>query len=271
MYEDRVTTPGIIVAGSQFDVFCHSFSKDDGAIRALENILEWIEATAPSLRVQRTPKKIGVIFSGLHFHHHLFTRPEYQEDVELVYIRRLASVDLLKYNVLIVPRESNQEALMTARGRIAQFLNQGRTLVSFGEMVLPWLPGLVWENRRPRVCYAPDTQEGWSKGKVLTDNLKIEAPDHPLFENLTLEDMRWHYHGIFHPQNGQQTLLSDGQGGAVILFDKTSFPGRVMVTTLDPEEHAGFGEVTITEKFLARCMAWVRAEASGRPHDGKVG
>ena len=37
------------------------------------------------------------------------------------------------------------------------------------------------------------------------------------------------------PSAGQRTLLSDGQGEAVILLDETSFAGTLMATTLDPE------------------------------------
>jgi hypothetical protein len=261
LYEDRLSTPGIIVAGSQFDIFCHCFSNDEGALRAMTNLLAWIGDQAPSIRERRSRKKIGVVYSGLHFHRDLFTRPEY-DDTELVYIRYLHDVDLRRYHVLIVPRESNQELLLQVSGRLTDFLNHGRTLVSFGEVVRPWLPNLVWENRRPMVCPSPTTVVGtYDKGEVITENLRIETSDHALFEGITLDDLRWHYHGIFHPQPGQTVLLSDGRGGAVILLDEWAHGGKVLATTLDPEEHAGFGAVTITEKFMARCMAWIRSEA----------
>jgi hypothetical protein len=261
LYEDTRSTPGIVIAGSQFDVLCHCFSEDAGALRIMTNLLDWIESRGPAVRAARKNKKIGVIYSGLHFHHHLFTQPAYA-DTELVYIRTLADIDLMRYQVLIVPRETNQELLLQAGGRLVDFLNHGRTLVSFGEVVRPWLPGLVWENRRPIVCLPEgEANNAYQPGEVLTDNLTIEQPDHSLFDGITLDDLRWHYHGIFHPQRRQTVLLSDGRGGAVILLDDQSFAGKVLATTLDPEEHAGFGVVTITERFLARCMSWIRSEA----------
>ena len=76
-----------------------------------------------------------------------------------------------------------------------------------------------------------------------TDDLRIEESNHPLFQGITLDDMKWHFHGVFNPLPGQRTLLSDSRpDGAVILIDETHFAGKLLVTTLDPEEHAGFGE-----------------------------
>ena len=261
LYEDRVSTRGIILAGSQFDLFCHAFSDDEGAIRALESLVEWIDRETAAVRTAREDKRIGVVYGGLHFHYNLFTRPE-NDDMELIYIRRLLDVDLDAYDVLIVPRESNQEALYAARGKLVRFLEHGGTIMSFGEIVKPWLPGLVWNKKLPRVSLPENADSGYESGKVHTESLRIEEPGHSLFDGIELEDMRWHYHGVFVPQPGQQTLLSNGDEGAVILLDETTYEGTVLATTLDPEEHAGYGEVTITEKFLERCIDWARGMTS---------
>jgi len=262
LYEDRVTTNGIVVAGSQFDVFCHTFSNDPGARRALANMLDWIEVEGPKLRARHKTKPIGVVYAGLHFQHNVFTRPEYADDFELLHMQTLETTDLLKYRVLVVPRESNQEVLYRMKPQIRQFLDQGRTLVSFGEMVVPWLPEIRWQRRPVSVRYDSADPKTWDKGKVQTDDLRIEEPEHALFEGITLNDMKWHFHGVFDPLPGQRVLLSDSQpDGAVILLDETHFAGKLLVTTLDPEEHAGFGEVTITMNFLNKCIEWIREES----------
>ena len=262
LYEDRVSTKGIVVAGSQFDVFCHTFSNDPGAERALANMLDWIDVEGPRLRAQRKNKPIGVVYAGLHFQHNVFTRPEYADDFELLHMRTLETTDLLNYRVLVVPRESNQEVLYRMKPKIRQFLEQGRTFVSFGEMVVPWLPELRWQRRPVDVRYQSDDPKTWDKGRVQTDDLRIEEPDHELFEGITLDDMKWHFHGVFDPLPGQRTLLSDSRpDGAVILIDETHFAGKLLATTLDPEEHAGFGEVTITMNFLNKCIDWIRGES----------
>ncbi|ADK81818.1 hypothetical protein [Sediminispirochaeta smaragdinae] len=257
LYEDRSSTKGIIIAGSQFDIFCHCFSRDEGAARALRNIITWVGEEAPLIREKRKQHPIGVIYSGLHFHYNLFTRPEY-EDMELLYIRRLPRLDLNRYRLIIIPRESNQEMLYAQREKLIRYLEAGGTILSFGEVILPWMPGLIWNKDLPQVCYPKDADKAYKPGEVYTDNLLIEKPEHSLFEGLSMEDLKWHYHGVFAPQPGQEILLSNGQGKAVILLDEASFKGRLLATTLDPEEHAGFGEVKITERFLARCMAWAR-------------
>lgn len=263
LYVDRTTTKGVILAGTQFDIFCHCFSQDQGALRAMENLLAWIDEEVALQRSQRNRRKIAVVYSGLHFHHDLFTRPEY-DDMELVYIRRLARTDLSRYRVLIIPRETNQEILYAQREQIITYLESGGTVLSFGEVILPWVPGLVWHKALPEVRYPEDAAERYDRGYVQTENLVIEEPENPLFEGITIEDMRWHYHGVFVPTAGQRTLLSDGKDNAVILLDESSFAGTLLATTLDPEEHAGFGAVTITERFLERCMAWVR-EVTAKP------
>ncbi len=258
LYEDRVSTRGVILAGSQFDLFCHAFSNDQGAVQALNNIVKWIDGEVENIRNARKRKRIGVIYSGLHFHYNLFTRPEY-EDIELIYIRRLGNIDLEGYDVLIVPRESNQEILYAQRAKLIHYLDHGGTIMSFGEVVIPWLPGLVWSKKLPKVSLPENADSDYIPGTVHTDTLQIEVPEHSIFNGIGLEDMRWHFHGVFAPQPGQQTLLSNREKGAVVLLDENSFSGTVLATTLDPEEHAGFGVVTITEKFLQRCIEWARS------------
>ena len=115
----------------------------------MENILAWIDSEVEAQRSRRTRREIGVIYSGLHFHHDLFTRAEY-DDMELIYIRRLAKTDLSRYRVLIVPRETNQEVLYAQREQIIAYLESGGTVLTFGEVVLPGVPGLVCINRFPR-------------------------------------------------------------------------------------------------------------------------
>ncbi|WP_316863337.1 hypothetical protein [uncultured Cohaesibacter sp.] len=262
LYEDHSSTKGIVVAGSQFDVFCHTFSNDSGAKRALTNMLNWIGEEGPRLRAKRKQKPIAVAYSGLHFQHNIFTRPDYVDDFELLPMCSMETTDLLKYRVLVIPRESNQEVLYRMKPQIRQFLNEGRTIVSFGEMVVPWLPEMTWQKRPVTVKYDSNDPSTWDKGRVQTEDLRIVEEDHALFQGITLDDMKWHFHGVFNPLPGQRSLLCDGEPErAVILLDESNFDGKLMVMTLDPEEHAGFGEVTITMNFLNKCIEWIREEA----------
>ncbi len=211
-----VSTKGVILAGSQFDIFCHCFSNDEGALLALKNLVDWINEETPNIRAARKEKQIGVVYSGLHFHYDLFTRSEY-DDMELIYIRRLGRTDLSRYNALIVPRESNQEVLFAEREKLVHFLERGGMIFTFGEVILPWLPGLSWKKVLPTVCLPEDADIQYKTGDVVTDNLVIEEEGHPLFEGITLDDLRWHYHGVFSPHPGQRVLLSDGRGNRVSL------------------------------------------------------
>ena len=127
-------------------------------------MLDWIDVEGPKLRARRKNRPIGVVYAGLHFQHNIFTRPEYAEDFELLHMRTLETTDLLKYRVLVVPRESNQEVLFRMKPQIRQFLDQGRTLVSFGEMVVPWMPEVRWQRRPVSVRYDSDDPQTWTRG-----------------------------------------------------------------------------------------------------------
>lgn len=262
MYIDRKSTKGIIIAASQLDAICHTFHGIAGARILLDNILRW--AKTETQKMKETGKQVkmtrsGALYSGVKWQHDLFTSEKYHSLIDdIVPIRTLPELTLAEYDVIIVPRESNQEMLLKGKDNIINFLNNGGTLVSFGEVTLPWLPDCIWENRNPDFRYDSNTCQV-SKGDLVTDPYRILNTEHPLLKNLTVEDLQWHFHGVFHAPVTAEVLLSYGDKGDLIYVDTKRFKGSILATTLDPDVHAGYGVVKKTQKFLDNVLIWASA------------
>ena len=240
-YLDRATTRGTILASTNLDPDTHTFHGSPVAAKVLARVLAWAEEEARQLREagRRTARseKIAGLFSGVHFQRGFYEDPEYREHFAVVPAAELGALPLRRYRALWVPRESNQAALLAARERLAAYLAAGGTLVSFEEPTLPWLPRGEWR---------------WYKVDVAT----LEAGDHPLVRGLAPEQYRWHAHGAFAPYPDLEPVLRDAEGGIVLGVDERGFAGRLLLGTLDPDCHAGFGSGR-TRPLLHRILDWV--------------
>jgi hypothetical protein len=200
--------------------------------------------------------KLGVIYSGSKWQHDLFTLEKYQPFIsDIIHACALPTTDLRALDVLMVPRESNQEMLLKAKEGLIQFLDRGGLLISFGEVTMPWLPYCIWENEYPQFRYEDETSK-WDKGDLVTEPYRMLKPEHPLLSGLEIEDLQWHFHGIFHAPQDAEVLLRYGKDGDVIYIDSNNFKGKIMTTTLDPDVHFGYGVVKKTQKFLDKVFKW---------------
>lgn len=208
--------------------------------------------------------KLGAIYSGSKWQYDLFTSERYRPFIsEIIHACALPAIDLLAFDVLMVPRESNQEMLLRIKEKLIQFLDRGGLLISFGEVTLPWLPYCIWEDVYPQFRYEDGTSK-WDKGKLDTEPYRILNPEHPLLRGLEIEDLQWHFHGVFHAPRNAEVLLRYGEDGDIIYIDSNNFKGKIMATTLDPDVHAGYGVVKKTQKFLDKVFEWAIMEVQGR-------
>lgn len=200
---------------------------------------------------------IGAVYSGSKWQYDLFTSEKYKPFFnEIIHACDLPSTSLTPFDVLIVPRESNQEMLLVINDKIIQFLDNGGLVISFGEVTLPWLPNCVWDANYPQFTY--DRKNLWSKGELDKDPYTLVKPEHPLFKGLTMEDLQWHFHGLFHATPNAVVLLKYGTIGDIIYLDSKSFNGEILATTLDPDVHFGYGVIKKTQKFLDNVLRWAR-------------
>ncbi|MDB5615904.1 hypothetical protein [Tardiphaga sp.] len=120
-----------------------------------------------------------------------------------------------------------------------------------------WLPGVTWLPR--------PTNFWWWLDRDVRPEQRLVSPDHELFKAVPFANTIWHYHGILQPPASAETLIDvpapiDGSdsGGALLYDDRTTLPGRLIVSTLDPFYHHGSNFMPATTKFLDGFLPWAR-------------
>jgi len=104
--------------------------------------------------------KIAAVYSGSKWQNDLFHSEKYHSFFDsILHACDLPKRDFCAFDVLVIPRESNQEMLLAVKDKINQFLESGGLVISFGEITRPWLPGCVWEQKDPRFKFYGTEQE----------------------------------------------------------------------------------------------------------------
>jgi hypothetical protein len=210
-------------------------------------------------------RRVLAVYGGSAAHHRALNEPKYAKWLSgTVYLpdladSRLSDADLPDYDVLVVPERLHAGKLQEARPRLLQALDEGRTVVLFGEQSVygehprGWLPGIDWAHR--------PTNYWWWLDKEATSGLHAHLPEHDLWRHLTLDDVTWHHHGVLQPPAGAEVLVTHDDGGGVLYVDRASTPGTLVVATLDPMSHFGSYFMPATERFLDGFLPWL-AEGS---------
>lgn len=119
-------------------------------------------------------------------------------------------------------------------------------------MVKPWISGVKWK-------FYPTNFYWWvNKGADLP--LYMADEHHPLFAKITVDDAKWHYHGVYLPPAHAEPILVNELGEAIIYADRESYPGNLYLTTLDPDYHLGQGFIPKVEHFLDAYLEWVEED-----------
>lgn len=198
-------------------------------------------------------KRLGVIYGGASYHHRALNHPKYQRFFsEIIYLLELPQTDLSRLDGLLIPERLHRNRLLVARPQLEEFLMNGKTVLAFGEQPAPWLPEARWEHR--------PTNFWWWREPGVSSGLTLAQPEHSLFRYLTLADATWHYHGVFQPPEGAESLIELEDGGSVLYLDRTSASGTLLLTTLDPFYHFGSYFMPATERFLDGFLPWVLEE-----------
>lgn len=205
-------------------------------------------------------RRVAAIYGGTAFQHRTLNEPKYRRHIdELIYLLDLPSVDLTQFEVVIVPDRMHLIQLEKRREQFVQYLEQGGTVIAFGEQPRAWLPGIRWEHR--------PTNFWWWLEPNARSGLVLTKPAHSLFRYITLDDATWHQHGVFWPPEGVETLITLEDGGVVLYVDRVSTAGTLIVTCLDPIAHFGSYFMPATERFLDGFLPWVSEVLLGRPKD----
>jgi hypothetical protein len=195
-------------------------------------------------------KKLLALYGGSSQHHRTLFEPKYKKYFsEIVYLLDLPKVDLKKFDGILIPSRINKKVLRKSMNNILQFLNDGKLVISFGENPSSWLPGVNWEFRPTNFWWWLDPE---AKSGIISTR-----PEHELFEYITLENATWHYHGIFHPPDGSDTLIGTEDGKTILYFDKISTIGTMVITSLDPDFHFGSYFMPAAERFLDGFLPYI--------------
>lgn len=201
-------------------------------------------------------KQLAAIYGGTAFQHRTLNEPKYRQHIdEIIYLLDLPNVDLAQYDAVIIPDRMHPDRLMVSKQQFADYLDQGGTIIAFGEQPVPLLPGVRWEHR--------PTNFWWWLDPNTPSGLVLKQPEHSLFWYLTEADCTWHQHGVFWPDDGVEQLITMADGGVILYIDRVSTRGTLLVTCLDPIAHFGSYFMPATERFLDGFLPWVRAELLG--------
>ena len=197
---------------------------------------------------------IAIVTNGLPFQNRFFADEEFRYLYDdILHIRELHRYDLANYETLILSCRLDIPHLKRYQSQLIAFIESGKRLIIFGEILDNWFPTIDWQDSEVNFSW-------WVKdgGDLpMTEQNKT----HPLFQYVTLRDLKWHYHGSFLPPKGAQSLLDIPEGRSLFYVDNVSFNGELVVTTLDPMFHIGLGFIDQSKPFLHGIAKWLREEA----------
>lgn len=197
-------------------------------------------------------RKIAVLYGGSYQHHYMFKQSKFSMYFdECISLRKFAEADLSNFDVLIIPSWTHMKVLEQNAGKIKAFAEEGKIVVTFGPQHFDWLPNCKWEDR--------PTNFWWWLDPNAESGLVLTGPAHELFANhLTLADATWHQHGVYHPSEDCEVLVSQKDGAAVLYIDKVNTNGTWINMTLDPDFHVGMHFMPAAESFLTGFLPWLK-------------
>jgi len=162
----------------------------------------------------------------------------------------LPATDLEAFDVVVVPRSCDAEALWVRRHQLARFLDRGGVLVAFGEIWTNWLPGARWEPEAPEDMREPPV---------------VHA--HPLVAGIAPGELWWHReherwcsHGHVAAPVGAELVVTNALGAGWYYVDRVSTRGTIVVASnLDLDTHLFHGS-EIARRLLERLVAWLADE-----------
>ncbi len=196
----------------------------------------------------------AVITGGVSYHHALTSPGGPLATYDNLDVHGLAGIELAVFDVVVVMRSVDGDALRARRHQGARYLDGGGVLVVFGEAWSDWFPGAHWE------------------AESVADLTPPVMTGHPLLDGIDPETLHWHRHprhwcnhGHLLPPPGAEIVVANGDGDAWMYIDRETTNGVILATTnLDPDTHAFHGMAAARE-VMRRILAWADAEAEDAP------
>ncbi len=198
-------------------------------------------------------KKIGLIFNGTWSHYAFAKAPKYRDIYQLIYIHDLTFDKIKDFEAVVIPFQSNHEALTRKKQIIYDFLAgrhsaTGKKVFLAGDSTTEWLEGR-WEDR-------PVNNWWWvthpDQPPVTQTNY-----EHPVYQGLKPRHACWHTHGVYTEVPSHAEVIQTNSEGEIITWQTHHYGGTLLVTTLDPIVEHGIQQITHLDNYCDSLTAWL--------------
>jgi hypothetical protein len=177
---------------------------------------------------------------------------------DMIYLPGLATCDLGQYAAVVIPDSMDPVAIRRCAAQLNAYVRNGGFLVAFScKGIQEWIDVVDLKMR-------PIDAKDWLWWTRSEPYLEIRQPEprHPICDVIPLQDMSWHWFGVFdhHPQAISALNLDDDSGSLFLDFPQLEGGGRLIVSTLDPHVHNGERFMPACARFLKAFYPWLNRE-----------
>ncbi|WP_374019113.1 aspartate/tyrosine/aromatic aminotransferase [Paenibacillus thiaminolyticus] len=198
------------------------------------------------------PIKIAYLDSYSDSPSRVYRHELYEHRLERMFLYDMTIDRLAPYGALIVPNNIDEEFLYQHRDWIAQYLEQGRIVVSFAQIFLSWLPGNGLWNRSPL---------------DINERTILAHDEHPLFHGVMEYDLNYRRgvkgffsRGYFEAPLHAEIALKDNAGQTVVYIDRHSTRGTIMAGAGTDLLGYGLSDTTTARRLGPQLLAWIDRE-----------
>lgn len=193
-------------------------------------------------------RKLAYLTSGHWFEQSFLGREPYASALEPLYLPDLDAGALARYDAAILGSRPDPDVIADKGAALLDHWRDGADLIVFDRPPVDWLPGAAYE-----WC---ETNFWW--WRTPGDDLPLETPglEDPVLAGLDHADVKWHYHGVYHPPDEARSLVRTPDGGSVLYVDERPGSGALVATTMDPDYHTGQGFIPKAEALLDHLVRW---------------
>jgi hypothetical protein len=192
--------------------------------------------------------RIGLVFNGVWSHYVFATAPKYRDIYKLIYVHDLSNDAVVGLDALVIPFQSNHDALAEQKEVLYSFLAGGGKVFVEGDSSATWLDAR-WEDR-------PVNNYWWVENP---NNPPVTSTnyEHPIYAGLKPRHACWHTHGAYTLVPEGSEIVQTAENGDIISWQTTRYGGTLFATTLDPIVEHGVQQITHLDNYVDKMTTWL--------------
>lgn len=211
------------------------------------------------------PSKIGLLFNGVWSQYAFAKATKYRDLYRLLYVHDLEEAQLHSCQALVIPFQSDHQAIAQRKAWIYDFLAAGKKVFVEGDSSANWLEA-QWEDR-------PVNNYWWVKDP---QNPPVSECDrsHPIYRDLSPRHSFWHYHGVYAKAPDHARIIQKTAKNEIVTWETSHYGGALLVSTLDPIVEHGVQQITHLDHYCDALTEWlvgVRPEGAFQVLDADYG